>query len=112
MTAVIFRSICTVAGNQRPPIGPLRSSRPSHPHHDRPSGKRGGGAGTVRAQLRLPPIQIADFFRRSQEQIHVARARRLSVQGWIPCLISFRLQVIRSAAKTSARAGVGLACTA
>jgi hypothetical protein len=48
-----------VIENRRPPGRPHRSSRPSHPHHDRPGGKRGGAAGRVRGQLRLPPIQIA-----------------------------------------------------
>ena len=56
ITAAIFRSIFTVIENRRPPGGPHRS-RPSHPHHDRPGGKRGGAAGRVRGQLRLPPIQ-------------------------------------------------------
>ncbi len=63
MAAAIFRSIFTVIENRRPPGGLHRSSRPSHPHHDRPGGKRGGAAGRVRGQLRLPPIQIADSVR-------------------------------------------------
>ena len=56
--AAIFRSIFTVIENRRPPGGPHHSSRPSHPHHDRPGGKRGFAAGRVRGQLWLPPIQI------------------------------------------------------
>jgi hypothetical protein len=63
ITAAIFRSIITVTENQRPPGGPHRSSSPSHQYHDRPGGKSGGGAGRVRGQLRLPPIQIAESAR-------------------------------------------------
>jgi len=48
MAAAIFRSIFTVTENRRPPGGPHRRSRPSHPHHDRPGGKRGGAAGSSR----------------------------------------------------------------
>jgi len=54
ITAAIFRFIFTVIENRRPPGEPHRNSRPSHPHHDRPGGKRGGAAGRVRGQLRLP----------------------------------------------------------
>jgi hypothetical protein len=62
-TAAIFRSIFTVIENRRPSGGPHRcSSRPGHPHHDRPGGKRDGAAGRIRGQLRLPPILPADYF--------------------------------------------------
>ena len=84
MAAAISRSIFTVIENRRPPGGPHRRSRPSHPHHDRPGGKQGGAAGRVRSQLRFPPIQIADSAPLSAVEWAAVTKRRSASSGLLP----------------------------
>ena len=84
MAAAIFRSIFTVIENRRPPGGPHRRSRPSHPHHDRPGANKATPRAEFAANCGSRLHQIADSAPLSAVEWAAVTKRRSASSGLLP----------------------------